>query len=218
MSVFAEPPAAALDRIRASLDPVREAPHPPPAAHSAADSKGGAEPGSAPADEAHAPAAVLAALIEREGALHFILTERAAHLSRHAGQVAFPGGRIDPHDPSAAAAALREAHEEIALPPERVELLGSFEPMRTGTGYEIIPFVGLVHGGFEATIDPAEVADVFETPYAFLMNPANRRRASIMWEGKKRWFYEMPYEERYIWGATAGLLKTLSDRLYGDAG
>jgi len=164
-----------------------------------------------------APAAVLAPLIERDGELMFVLTERAGHLKRHAGQVSFPGGRVDAVDPNLAATSLREAHEEIGLAPSQVELIGSFDAYETVTGFAVTPFVGLVRGPFTPVPDPDEVADVFEAPFAFLMNPVNHRRAWREWNGERRYFYDMTYQDRHIWGATAGMLKCLYDRLYGDA-
>jgi 8-oxo-dGTP pyrophosphatase MutT (NUDIX family) len=160
---------------------------------------------------------VLAPLVLRDGALWFVLTERSAHLKRHAGQIAFPGGAPEPGDADLAATALREAKEEVGLEPAAVELLGAFDPYETLTGFAITPFVGLVRGDFTPIPDPAEVADVFEAPFAFLMDPGNRRQAFREAGGVRRAFYETPYGSRYIWGATAGLLKSLSDRLYGGA-
>ena len=147
-------------------------------------------------------------------ALSLILTERTEHLSSHAGQIAFPGGRIESHDATPLEAALREAHEEIALDPAFVEPLGYLEPYRTGTGFIISPAVALVRPGFKLTPNPAEVADVFEVPLAFLMSEANHRIDSRIWRGAERRFYAMPYGERYIWGATAGIIRTLYRRLF----
>ena len=146
--------------------------------------------------------------------LSVILTERTEHLSSHAGQIAFPGGRIESHDATPLEAALREAHEEIALDPALVEPLGYLEPYRTGTGFIISPAVALVRPGFKLTPNPAEVADVFEVPLAFLMSEANHRIDSRIWRGAERRFYAMPYGERYIWGATAGIIRTLYRRLF----
>ena len=159
------------------------------------------------------PAAVLVAIIARPK-LSVLLTERTEHLSAHAGQIAFPGGRIEAGDAGPLSAALREAEEEIGLDPSFVEPLGFLEPYRTGTGYSITPAVALVRPGFAITPDPAEVAAVFEAPLAFLMDVANHRIESREWRGGRRRFYAMPFEQRYIWGATAGILKSLHRRLF----
>ncbi len=176
-------------------------------------------------DPAHAPkagdplipAAVLVALVEREAGLSVILTRRADTLRRHTGQVALPGGRCDPGE-TPWGAALREADEEIGLAPSLVTLAGLSTPYRTGTGFHVIPVVGFVSEGFEATPNPDEVADVFETPFGFLMDPANHEQRELETpEGVKRRFYAMTWEDRVIWGATAGMLRALYDRLYGAA-
>jgi 8-oxo-dGTP pyrophosphatase MutT (NUDIX family) len=159
------------------------------------------------------PAAVLVPICAREE-LSVLLTERTPHLTTHAGQIAFPGGRIDAGDADAAAAALREANEEIGLDPNLVEPLGYLDPYRTSTGYLVTPLVALVAPRFTLTVNPHEVADVFEVPLAFLMDQANHRIDSRVWRGAERRFYAMPYEQRYIWGATAGIIKTLHRRLF----
>jgi 8-oxo-dGTP pyrophosphatase MutT (NUDIX family) len=143
-----------------------------------------------------------------------LLTERTAHLSAHAGQIAFPGGKIDATDRDASAAALREAEEEIGLDPALVERLGYLEPYRTGTGYIITPVVALIAGNFTPKPEPAEVAGTFEVPLSFLMDERNHRIDSREWRGAERHFYAMPYEQRYIWGATAGIIRALSRRLF----
>jgi 8-oxo-dGTP pyrophosphatase MutT (NUDIX family) len=142
-----------------------------------------------------------------------LLTERTAHLSSHAGQVAFPGGKVDDTDADARAAALRETHEEIGLTPERVEVIGYLPEYLTGTAYAVTPVVGLVQSGFSLQPNSHEVAQVFEVPLEFLMNPANHRRHALWWEGHKRHWFSMPYHqgdaEHFIWGATAGMLRNL---------
>ncbi|SDW72342.1 8-oxo-dGTP pyrophosphatase MutT, NUDIX family [Albimonas donghaensis] len=158
-------------------------------------------------------AGVLCPLVDRGDGLRVILTRRADHLRQHAGQVAFPGGRVDPTDPSLLHAALREADEEIGLAAHQVDIFGAIDGHETGTGYAITPFVGLVTPDFAPRSDPSEVAEVFEPPLAFLMDPANRRTESRYFQGRDRRYYAMPWEGRYIWGATARMLVGLSDRL-----
>ena len=158
-------------------------------------------------------AAVLCALRPRGEGLHVILTERAQHLSQHAGQVAFPGGKIDPTDSDAKAAALREADEEIGLPPDRVRVLGLLDPYLTSTGFRVTPVIGVIPGDWRAQPDPNEVATVFEPPLDFLMDPVNRQRHHHDRNGYRRYYYAMPWRDHYIWGATAGMLKNLSDRI-----
>ncbi|HET7409483.1 MAG TPA: CoA pyrophosphatase [Paracoccaceae bacterium] len=158
-------------------------------------------------------AAVLCGLREREGLLHVVLTHRASHLSRHASQVAFPGGRVDPTDESFRHAALREAEEEIGLPPAQVRVIGTLDEYLTSTGYRVTPVVGIIAPDFEPIPDPGEVAFVFEPPLDFLMDPANRERHHHDRNGYRRYYYAMPWNGHYIWGATAGMLKGLSDRL-----
>ena len=159
------------------------------------------------------PAAVLAPIVARESGLAVLLTQRASHLRAHSGQVAFPGGKIEPGE-SAGQTALREAREEIGLAAEFVEPLGWLDPYLTGTGFRVAPLVALVRPGFTLDVNPGEVADVFETPLAFLMNPANHEVHEREWQGAKRKYYAMPHEGRYIWGATAGILRNLYERLF----
>jgi 8-oxo-dGTP pyrophosphatase MutT (NUDIX family) len=158
-------------------------------------------------------AAVLVPLMERADGTTVLLTLRAAHLSDHAGQVSFPGGRIDPGDADPEAAALREAEEEIGLSRSHVQLIGRLDTYVTRTGYEVIPCVGWVTPPLELRPDPNEVAAVFEVPLSFFRDPQNRRRETRVFQGRERHFYVYPWEDRYIWGATAGMLSNLAEVL-----
>lgn len=155
------------------------------------------------------PAAVLVPLIERPGGLSVLLTERADHLNRHAGQIAFPGGRADPGDPDPTATALRETLEETGIAPDYVDVLGFSRDYATFTGYRITPVVGFLQPGFDLRPDPAEVADVFEVPFDHVMNPAHHKRVHREFHGIDRAYYAIEYGNRYIWGATAGMLVNL---------
>jgi 8-oxo-dGTP pyrophosphatase MutT (NUDIX family) len=161
-------------------------------------------------------AAVLVGVVDREPGATVILTLRSEHLPSHAGQVAFPGGGAEGTDASLVDTALREAHEEIGLAPDRVSPIGLLEPYRTRSGFRIVPVLALVSEDMALIPDESEVADVFEVPLAFLMTEANHQRHSRMWQGRERQFYAMPYEERYIWGATAGILRVMYERLYAE--
>lgn len=167
-----------------------------------------------PSGDSAAPAAVLVPIIAHEPEVTVMLTLRTANLPAHAGQVAFPGGKIDAQDRDAIAAALREAEEETGLPQSHVETLGFLDGYLTGTNYRVVPVVGLVRPGFSITPAADEVEAVFEVPLRFLMSPENHFVHSREWQGRTRHFYAMPFGERYIWGATAGMLKSLYDRLY----
>ncbi len=159
-------------------------------------------------------AAVLIAAVERRGEPSFILTQRTENLRSHSGQVAFPGGRIDAEDPTPEAAALRETHEEIGLSPDAFEVIGRMPDYASGSGYRIAPVLAIADPAADMQINPDEVADAFEVPLNFLMNPSNHRTESRIWQGKERHFWVMPYGERYIWGVTAGIIRTLYERLY----
>jgi 8-oxo-dGTP pyrophosphatase MutT (NUDIX family) len=152
------------------------------------------------------PAAVLVPVVRRESGLTVLLTRRTAHLNDHAGQISFPGGRAEPGDADAAQTALREAAEEIGLEAARVEVLGELHPYVTVTGYRVTPVVGLLTPPLELRPDDFEVAEVFEVPLKFLLDPANHQRNRVLTEGRERHYYAMPYGQYYIWGATAGML------------
>jgi 8-oxo-dGTP pyrophosphatase MutT (NUDIX family) len=168
-----------------------------------------------------ARASVLIGLVMRDEPM-VVLTQRTAHMSTHSGQIAFPGGKADPTDANEAATALREAHEEVGLDPNLVRVLGNLPMYTTGTAFLITPVIGLVSPDFVPQPNPSEVADVFEVPLAFLMNPANHHRHEFEWDGRKREWFSMPYDvntasstlvapehTRFIWGATAGILRNL---------
>ncbi|MGV2128914.1 CoA pyrophosphatase [Agrobacterium vitis] len=159
-------------------------------------------------------AAVLVPVVDDGDDARIILTQRTATMRKHSGQIAFPGGGIDAEDASPEAAALREAEEEIGLDPRFVETVGRLPQYLAGTGFRITPVLAVVQPGFHLTINPDEVADVFEVPLSFLMDPDNHRRDSKVFNGTTRHFYVMPYGERQIWGITAGILRTLYERLY----
>lgn len=158
------------------------------------------------------PAAVLVPVVAGAG-LNVLLTKRTAHLPAHAGQIAFPGGKIEAEDGGPLAAALREAEEEIGLNRDFVEPLGFIEPYETGTGFIVTPVVAHVSAGFSLKADPEEVDSVFEVPLAFLLDEANHRIDTREWRGAERRFYAIPHEDRYIWGATAGIIRALWRRL-----
>ncbi|RED37569.1 8-oxo-dGTP pyrophosphatase MutT (NUDIX family) [Rhodopseudomonas thermotolerans] len=158
------------------------------------------------------PAAVLIPVVEHAEPT-VLLTMRAAHLNDHAGQIAFPGGKIDATDNSPLDAALREAEEEIGLDRSFVEPIGYLDVYGTSFGFRILPTVARVRPGFELAINKSEVDDAFEVPLAFLMDPGNHQLHSKEFRGAQRSYYAMPFAERYIWGATAGILRTLYERI-----
>lgn len=158
------------------------------------------------------PAAVLIAVTDRP-VPGVILTQRTETLRRHAGQVAFPGGRIDPDDDGPIAAALREAEEEIALPPSAVQVVGTTDAYRTVTNYVVTPVIGVVPPDLQLTPSEAEVASVFEVPLDFLLDSANQRQQVAQYQGQERHYYEILWQDRRIWGATAAMLVNLSRRL-----
>jgi 8-oxo-dGTP pyrophosphatase MutT (NUDIX family) len=160
------------------------------------------------------PAAVLMPIVAKPEPT-VLLTQRTETLSRHAGQVSFPGGRVDAADESPLATALRETQEETGIAPDFVRVAGFMEGYETGTGFAILPVVGVVKEGFTLMPNPAEVNEVFEVPLAFLLDPKNRERQSREWQGRKREFYAFNYGSHYIWGATAAILVNFAERFSG---
>jgi 8-oxo-dGTP pyrophosphatase MutT (NUDIX family) len=160
------------------------------------------------------PAAVLVPIIAKPVPT-VLFTQRTAHLTRHAGQVSFPGGRVDDTDESPRATALRETHEETGITPDHVTVTGFMEGYETGTGFAILPVVGILKPGFTLMPNPAEVNDIFEVPLAFLLNAKNRERRSAEWQGRRREFYAFNYDAHYIWGATAAILVNFAERFAG---
>jgi 8-oxo-dGTP pyrophosphatase MutT (NUDIX family) len=176
----------------------------------------GDDPGSAAlggATSRRTPAAVLVGVVDRSRGPAVLLTQRTEHLRDHAGQISFPGGRIEPCDGSAPAAALREAEEEIGLDADRVEVLGELAPYDTVTGFRIHPVVGWITPPFALRLDRYEVADAFEVPLQFVVEPQNQRRHSYRRGTLTRGYYVLPYQGRFIWGATAGILVNFSSLL-----
>jgi 8-oxo-dGTP pyrophosphatase MutT (NUDIX family) len=166
-----------------------------------------------PADKPLRPAAVLVPVWLRNDGPRLILTKRSSHLKHHPGQIAFPGGKVDPTDASSEAAALRETHEEIGLPKDRVEILGTLPIHETVTGFAITPFVGLIRGPFDPTPEAGEVDEVFTVPFSHVLTPARFAIERRQWMGVWRRYYAAPYGPYYIWGATARILRGLADRV-----
>ena len=162
------------------------------------------------------PAAVLVAIIERAEGLRVLFTRRADHLPAHPGQVSFPGGRAEVGDADAVATALRETEEEVGLDRRFVTIAGALDAYETGTGFSIKPIVGFVQEGFVLSPDASEVAEIFEVPLRFLMDPTNHEQHMRVWQGRERHFYAMTFDGHYIWGATAGMLISLYERLQCD--
>ncbi|MDE1149665.1 MAG: CoA pyrophosphatase [Azospirillaceae bacterium] len=158
-------------------------------------------------------AAVLVPLVNRPDGITVLLTQRTAHLAAHGGQISFPGGRVEPEDTDAVATALRETTEEVGLSATQVEVVGRLDTYYTRTGFRVVPVVGLVNPPFFLQPDPREVQEVFEVPLSFILDPASRQRQSREFKGAQRHFWVFPYAERYIWGATAGMLVNLCDVL-----
>ena len=172
--------------------------------------------GAAP-DKPLRPAAVLVPLVARPEGLSVLLTQRTAHLHDHAGQISFPGGRVDAGDSDAIAAALRETEEEIGLAREHIEIVGRLDTYQTRTAYQVTPIVGIVTPPFDLVPDDFEVADIFEMPLEYALNARNHERHSKIFQGIERHFWVLPYRDRYIWGATAGMLVNLYEALTGEA-
>lgn len=160
-------------------------------------------------DEILTPASVLFPIVLRPGEPTVLLTQRTTHLRDHPGQISFPGGRAEPEDPSPAHTALREAEEEVGLLPAHIEIVGYLPEYRVSTGFRVTPVVAVVTPPFDLRLDPFEVAEVFEVPLAFLLDPANHQQHSQHYRGKLRSYFAMPYGNHFIWGATAGMIMSL---------
>lgn len=159
-------------------------------------------------------AAVMIPVVEHQGEATVILTKRTEALRAHSGQVAFPGGRIDPTDPTAEFAALRETEEEIGLRPDQIEVIGRMPDYVAGSGFRISPIIGIVQPGFVLDVNADEVDAVFEVPLSFLMDPANQTQGSREWNGLEWKYYDMPYRGYRIWGVTAGVIRAFYERFY----
>lgn len=161
-------------------------------------------------------AAVLIPVFEKDREPHVLMTVRTAHLSKHAGQVAFPGGRMDEGEFSPVITALRETEEEIGLSADYIEPIGMFAPYLSTTGYRIVPVIAEVRPGFSVAANPDEVEAIFDVPWSFLMSSGNHRKESRDWKGKTRTYYSMTWQDRYIWGVTAGIIRSLHGTLYPE--
>jgi 8-oxo-dGTP pyrophosphatase MutT (NUDIX family) len=199
-------PVSLRDRLRAAL---ARPPH-------GLDLLPGDDPVVLPGGEAAGMRAAVLVPVVTHAEPTLLLTQRPETMRQHAGQVAFPGGRIDPEDDGPIAAALREAEEEIALPRDAVEVIGLADPYRTVTGFVITPVVGLVPPGLPLHPAEAEVAAIFEAPLAHLVNPAHQRLHTTQWQGRERRYFEINWADRRIWGATAAMIVNLSRRLHAD--
>jgi 8-oxo-dGTP pyrophosphatase MutT (NUDIX family) len=166
-----------------------------------------------PVDRVLRPAGVLVAIWDQPGGARLILTKRSSHLKHHPGQIAFAGGKVDPGDDGPIGAALREAWEEIGLPPDRVQVVGTLPPHETVTGFLVTPVLGFVSGDFEPVPEAGEVEEVFTVPLSHVLDPANFRVERRRWRGTWRRYYAVPYGPYYIWGATARILRGLADRV-----
>lgn len=159
-------------------------------------------------------AAVLVPVVDHGDEASVILTKRTTKLRKHSGEIAFPGGRLDPTDPTPEHAALRETEEEIGLSADFIDIVGRMPDYVSGSGFRIVPVLSVVKPGFLLTINEDEVDEAFEVPLSFLMNPENHTRDSRIWNERERFFYTMPFGERHIWGVTAGIIRTVYERLY----
>jgi 8-oxo-dGTP pyrophosphatase MutT (NUDIX family) len=200
------PDASLLERLRSAGHPLREPPSGEPWNHAELD-------GLLDCTDALCAAAVLVPVVMRATGASLILTRRNDTLRHHAGQISFPGGRIEPDDASPAHAALREAHEEIGLAPARTEALGYLDPLATITGFRVLPVLGLVQGEPALTLDPSEVAEAFEVPLSFVLDPANLEEHAREFRGRMRRYHVIRWQHYDIWGATASMIANLAQRL-----
>ena len=162
------------------------------------------------------PAGVLVPIIETVNGLSILLMQRTDKVSTHAGQISFPGGKYEKTDKDLLETAIRETEEEIGITNDYIEVLGYLDDYQTATGFRIVPVVALIKSGYSITPDDFEVADVFHVPLSFLMSSHNHQKKSKIWRGKERFFYAIPYNDRYIWGATAGIIRNLYERLFDE--